>query len=108
MDQQRNGSPTRRGSGNRDGTIEPGAVGYERAMIEFIRRWHRSEEDPPGISSPSLVLLSMSFFVEHSSCFRPDPSRESMRKPPSTSARCVGGGSRPFVVDDAVFARSAR
>ena len=41
MEQQHNGSPTRRGSGNRDGTIEPGGVGYERAMIEFIRRWHR-------------------------------------------------------------------
>jgi hypothetical protein len=41
MDQQRTGSPTRRGSDNRDETIEPGAVGFERAMIEFIRRWHR-------------------------------------------------------------------
>jgi hypothetical protein len=41
MEQQHNGSPTRRGSDNRNGTIEPGGVGYERAMIEFIRRWHR-------------------------------------------------------------------
>ena len=35
---------------------------------------------------------------------RPDPSRESMRKPPRTSARCIGGGSRPLVFDHAVFA----
>jgi hypothetical protein len=41
MEQQRNASPTRRGSGRRDETIEPGGVGCERAMIEFIRRWHR-------------------------------------------------------------------
>jgi len=41
MEQQRNASPTGRGSGHRDETIEPGGVGYERAMIEFIRRWHR-------------------------------------------------------------------
>jgi hypothetical protein len=41
MEQQRNASPTRRGSGHRDETIEPDGVGCERAMIEFIRRWHR-------------------------------------------------------------------
>ena len=41
MEQQPNGSPTRRSSRNRDETIEPGGVGDERAMIEFIRRWHR-------------------------------------------------------------------
>ena len=41
MEQQHNGSPTRRGAGNRDETIAAGGVGYERAMIEFIRRWHR-------------------------------------------------------------------
>src|SRR6476659_4421137 len=49
MEQQRNASPTRRGSGHRDETIEPGGVGCERAMIEFIRRWHRFEGDPPDI-----------------------------------------------------------
>jgi len=37
MEQQRNASPTRRGSGHLDETIGHGAVGYERAMIEFIR-----------------------------------------------------------------------
>lgn len=41
MEQQRNASPTRRGSGHLDETIGHGGVGYERAMIEFIRRWHR-------------------------------------------------------------------
>src|SRR6476659_2521591 len=41
MEQQRNASPTGRGSGHRDETIEPGGDGYEHAMIEFIRRWHR-------------------------------------------------------------------
>jgi hypothetical protein len=44
MEQQRHASPTRRGSGHRDETMEPGRVGYERAMIEFIRRWHRFGE----------------------------------------------------------------
>jgi hypothetical protein len=41
MEQQRNTRLTGRGSGNRDETMEPRGVGYERAMIEFIRRWHR-------------------------------------------------------------------
>ena len=41
MEHQRNGSPTRRGSRHRDEAIEPGGIGDERAMIEFIRRWHR-------------------------------------------------------------------
>ena len=41
MEHQRNGSRIRRGSGHRGEAIEPGGVGYERAMIEFIRRWHR-------------------------------------------------------------------
>ena len=41
MEQQRNASPTRQGSGHLDETMEPGGLGYERAMIEFIRRWHR-------------------------------------------------------------------
>jgi len=41
MQQQRNACPTRRGSGHLDETTGHAAVGYERAMIEFIRRWHR-------------------------------------------------------------------
>src|SRR6476660_4575653 len=41
MEQQRNACPTRRGSGHLDETTGHAAVGYERAMIEFIRRWHR-------------------------------------------------------------------
>jgi hypothetical protein len=41
MEHQRNGSRIRRGSGHREEAIEPGGVGDERAMIEFIRRWHR-------------------------------------------------------------------
>jgi hypothetical protein len=84
--------------------IEPGGVGYERALIEFIRRWHRFGGGPARDIFAEFGLAEHEFFVEHLSCFRPDPSRESMRKPPSTSARCVGGGSRTFVVDDAVFA----
>jgi hypothetical protein len=41
MQQQRICSPIRRGAGNRDETTEAGRGGYERSMIEFIRRWHR-------------------------------------------------------------------
>ena len=41
MEQQRNACPTRQGAGHLDETIGQGAVGYEHAMIEFIRRWHR-------------------------------------------------------------------
>ncbi len=41
MEPQRNASPTRRGAGHRDETTEAGGIGDERAMIEFIRRWHR-------------------------------------------------------------------
>ena len=41
MEQQRNASRIRRVPGRREETIETGGVGYERAMIEFIRRWHR-------------------------------------------------------------------
>ena len=41
MEQQPNASPTGRGSSHRDETIEPGVVGCERAIIEFIQRWHR-------------------------------------------------------------------
>ena len=41
MEPQRKASPIRWGAGNRDETTEAGGIGDERAMIEFIRRWHR-------------------------------------------------------------------
>ena len=41
MDQQHNCSASRRGDGNRDEIRAAGRVGYERKMLEFIRRWHR-------------------------------------------------------------------
>src|SRR6476659_9798758 len=107
MEQQRNACPTRQGAGHLDETIGQGAVGYERAMIEFIQLWHRFGGGPARDIFVEFGLAEHEFFAEHSSCFRPAPSRESMRKRLSTSARCVGGGSRPFVVDHAVFASAA-
>ena len=41
MEQQHNCSPVGRGAGNRDETTEGTRDGYERGIIEFIRRWHR-------------------------------------------------------------------
>ena len=41
MEQQHNCSASRRGAGNRDETTAAGRAGYERNMLEFIRRWHR-------------------------------------------------------------------
>ena len=41
MEQRHNCSASRRGAGNRDETTAAGRAGYERNMLEFIRRWHR-------------------------------------------------------------------
>jgi hypothetical protein len=41
MEQQHSCSPVRRGAVDRDETTEVGRAGYERSMIDFIRRWHR-------------------------------------------------------------------
>jgi hypothetical protein len=41
MEQQHNCSASRRGAANRDETTAAGRAGYERNMLEFIRRWHR-------------------------------------------------------------------
>ena len=62
MEQQRNGSPTRRISGNRDETIEPGGVGDERAMIEFIRLWHRFGGGPARDIFAEFGLAEHEFF----------------------------------------------
>ena len=41
MEQHHSCSPVRRGAADRDETTEAGRAGYERAMIDFIRHWHR-------------------------------------------------------------------
>ena len=76
MEQQHSCGPSRRGAGNRDETTAAGRAGYERNMLEFIRRWHRFGGGSARISMSSLVLLSTSFLVEPLSCFRRDCSRK--------------------------------
>src|SRR5262245_33518660 len=41
MEQHHNCRPVGRGAGNRDETTDGTRDGYERGIIEFIRRWHR-------------------------------------------------------------------
>lgn len=41
MEQHHSCSPVRRGAADRDETTEAGRAAYERAMIDFIRHWHR-------------------------------------------------------------------
>jgi hypothetical protein len=41
MEQHHSCSPVRRGAADRDETTEAGRAAYERAMIDFIRQWHR-------------------------------------------------------------------
>ena len=63
MNQQHNCGPSRRGAGNRDETTAAGRAGYERNMLEFIRRWHRFGGGSTRDIYVSLVLLSTSFLV---------------------------------------------
>ena len=41
MEQQHNCSPIQRCAADREETTQAGRADFERAMIEFIRRWHR-------------------------------------------------------------------
>ena len=62
MEQQRNACPTRQGAGHLDETIGQGAVGYERAMIEFIRLWHRFGGGPARDIFAEFGLAEHEFF----------------------------------------------
>ena len=62
MEQQDNASPTRRGSGHLDETIGSGGVGCERAMIEFIRLWHRFGGGPARDIFAEFGLAEHEFF----------------------------------------------
>ena len=41
MEQHHSRSPVRRGAADRADTTQAGPADYERAMIDFIRHWHR-------------------------------------------------------------------
>ena len=62
MEQQRNACPSRQGAGHLDETIGQGAVGYERAMIEFIQLWHRFGGGPARDIFVEFGLAEHEFF----------------------------------------------
>ena len=62
MEHQRNSSPTRWGSGVRHESTDPGGVCGERAMIEFIRRWHRFGGGSAGDIFAEFGLAEHEFF----------------------------------------------
>src|SRR6478736_5698755 len=62
MEERRHASPIRRGSVHLDETIGHGGVGYERAMIEFIRRWHRFGGGPARDIFAEFGLAEHEFF----------------------------------------------
>jgi hypothetical protein len=73
MEQQDNASPTRRGSGHLDETIGSGGVGCERAMIEFIRRWHRFGGGPARDIFAEFGLAEHEFFRRTLELFQTGP-----------------------------------
>jgi hypothetical protein len=62
MEQQRNGIPTRRSSGFRDEITETAGLRGERAIIEFIRRWHRFGGGSAGDIFAEFGLAEHEFF----------------------------------------------
>ena len=67
---------------------------YERAIIDFIRRWHRFAAGQLATSSRNSASASTNSFPRQSNCSDLPAPRALARRPRSGSARCAGGVCR--------------
>ena len=64
---------------------------YERAIIDFIRRWHRFAAGQLATSSRNSASASTNSFPRQSNCSDLPAPQALARRPRSGSGRCAGG-----------------